>query len=473
MTRAVPRHLAVALLLWCVAPRTGEAQIGGGQRDPSGLGAVSGGVPGKLTSVLTIGVDGGVDDTNRPIVTSAFDPSNSDGSGILGDPSVAADPQFRGVQYFSSVRALLSLGKRSDLFGWQLTGGTSVRFYPGLQQVVRVRDNLNASATVPVGRRLRIFGYGFLAYSPYYSLASALSPGAVVDPVGVDGQPVSVAPTSPTALDPSTTADDYALVRRSAYTSSTAGGFTYRLGQYSSLIVQGGTQRTDFVESTAPSLHGWDARFRYMQQISEHTSVHVGYGRRVARFYSSSLNAPAQLEDLDIGIDHSRAWSLTRNTTLRVAPGIAVTKNGGTRRYNVTASASLEHLLRRTGSVGVRYDRQAGLIGGLVQPVFTDTFSARYSENLSRRLSLYAAAAYLLGQVGTTSTSANDYRSYDAQVRLSCALTTQMFLRADYLLYTHDFGADVQLLGSIAAVQRRQSVRLGLTLRFPLLNGRP
>jgi len=72
-----------------------------------------------------------------------------------------------------------------------------------------------------------------------------------------------------------------------------------------------------------------------------------------------------------------------------------------------------------------------------------------------------------------STTSANDYRSYDAQVRLSYAFTTQMFLHADYLLYTHDFGADVQLLGSIAAVQRRQSVRLGLTMRLPLLNGRP
>jgi hypothetical protein len=38
-------------------------------------------------------------------------------------------------------------------------------------------------------------------------------------------------------------------------------------------------------------------------------------------------------------------------------------------------------------------------------------------------------------------------------------------------LYTHDFGADVQLLGSIAAVQSANRMRLGLTLRLPLLNG--
>ena len=153
---------------------------------------------------------------------------------------------------------------------------------------------------------MRFYGSGFVAYSPYYSLASALSPGGTVDPAVVDGPSPSVQPPI-TAPDPTATAVDYSLVRRSAYTSSTLGGFTYRLGQYSSLSMSGRTQRTDFVEATAPSLHAWDARVRYSHQISRGTSVHVGYGRRVARFTSTTLNAPVQLEDIDIGIDHSRA----------------------------------------------------------------------------------------------------------------------------------------------------------------------
>jgi hypothetical protein len=467
MSRPVSHHVVVGLLLWCVAPRTGEAQITVGQIDPSGLGAATRGAPDRLVSVLTLGVDGAVDENNQTILTSALDPS-----GAL-DPSITIDPQFRGVQYFSSLHALLSLGKRSDHLSWQVAGGSSVRFYPGLQEVVRARDNLNASVTVPVGTRFRMYGAGFVAYSPYYSLASALLPGGTAGPAVVDPLSSNVQ-TSVTAPDPATTAVDYSLVRRSAYTSYTTGGFSYRVGQYSTLTVQGGTQRTDFVDATAPSLRGWDARFRYTHQISQGTSVHVGYGRREARFWSSSVNAPVLLEDLDIGIDHSRAWSLTRNTTLRIAPGVAVTKDaGGTRRFNVIAAASLEHLMRRTGSMGVRYDRQTGLVGGLVHPIFTDTFSGHYTENLSRRLAFDATAEYLRGQVGATSTSANDYRSYDAQVRLSYGFTTNMFLHGDYLLYSHHFGSDVQLLGSIAAVQRRQSVRVGLTLRLPLLNGRP
>ena len=470
MTRAVPRHLAVALLLWCVAPRTGEAQTVVGQRDPSGVGtAMSGGAPGRLTSVLTIGVDGAVDDNNLPIVTNAFDPTNPDNI-LLGDPSLITDPQFRGVQVYSSARAQLSLAKRSDHIGWQVAGGTSLRFYPGQQEVVRARENLSASIGVPVGGRLRFFGSGLLAYSPYYSLVSALSPAGGADPGVFDG---SAAQAPPTAIDPATTALDTSLVRRSVYTSATTGGFTYRLGQYSTLIVSGGTQRTDFLDTTVPSLQGWDARFRYSQLISQHTSVHVGYGRRVARFASSSLNAPVQLEDLDIGIDHSRTWSLTRNTTLSITPGVAVTKDGGSRRYGVTAAAALEHLIRRTGSAGFRYDRQVGLIGGFVHPVLTDTFSAHYTENLSRRLALDTGVEYRLGQVGVVSTSANGYRSSSAQARLSLALTTQAFVHADYLLYRDDFGSDVQLLGSIGSVHRRQSIRLGLTLRLPLLNGRP
>jgi hypothetical protein len=40
------------------------------------------------------------------------------------------------------------------------------------------------------------------------------------------------------------------------------------------------------------------------------------------------------------------------------------------------------------------------LIGGLVHPVFTDTFSAHYSENLSRRLALDMTREVPSGQVG-------------------------------------------------------------------------
>jgi hypothetical protein len=441
-----------------------------GQADPSARGAGTlVGIPGRLNSVLTVGADGAVDESSRTIVSNSFDPNSG---GILGDPSVATDPQFRGVQYFSAVHGLLSLSKRTDHVSWQVTGGSSVRFYPGLQEVIRTRDNLNAFLAVPVGGRMRFYGSGFVAYSPYYSLASALSPGGTVDPAVVDGPSSSVQPPI-TAPDPSATAVDYSLVRRSAYTSGTLGGFTYRLGQYSSLSVSGRTQRTDFVEATAPSLHAWDARFRYSHQISRGTSVHVGYGRRVARFTSTTLNAPAQLEDIDIGIDHSRAWSLTRNTTLRIAPGIAVIKDGITRHYNVTVAASLEHLVRRTGSLGFLYDRRAALIGGLVHPVFMDVFSAHYNENLSRRLALDTSAAYYLGQVGVVSSSSNGYQSYNAQARLSLALASNTFVHIDYLVYSHDLGDSVQLLGSIADVQRRQSVRIGVTLRVPLLNGRP
>src|SRR5678815_3430398 len=102
-----------------------------------------------------------------------------------------------------------------------------------------------------------------------------------------------------------------------------------------------------------------------------------------------------------------------------------------------------------------------------------DVFSAHYNENLSRRLALDTSAAYFLGQVGVASSSSNGYRSYNAQARLSYALRTNMFFHVDYLLYAHDLDANVQLLGSIADVQRRQSVRVGLTLRLPLLNRRP
>jgi hypothetical protein len=79
----VPRHLAVALLLLGIAPRTAGSDRQG-PRDPSGGRSDERWRAGRLTSVLTVGVDGGIDENNQPIVTSAFDPSNPDGNGIPG-----------------------------------------------------------------------------------------------------------------------------------------------------------------------------------------------------------------------------------------------------------------------------------------------------------------------------------------------------------------------------------------------------
>jgi tight adherence protein C len=48
---------------------------------------------------------------------------------------------------------------------------------------------------------------------------------------------------------------------------------TYNLGQYSSFDLSGGTQRTDFVQNTDPSLGSWDASARFQHQLGQRTGV--------------------------------------------------------------------------------------------------------------------------------------------------------------------------------------------------------
>ena len=426
--------------------------------DPSDPSAMrSGQEPTGPTSAITVSFDEAVDDTTRTTQTST-----------------ATDPRFDGIRSYTSARAQIVLGNFTPRFGWQFGAGSSVLYYPSLQDVVRVNDNIDASVATTVGRRLHVQGRGSLAYSPYYSLLTAFSPdngglGAFDSVTAVQGAPSSV---------------DFSAGLRSAYTTGADLGVTYDATRRSSLTLDGGIRRTDFVDAGDPNLQVWNARLRFQHLVTRNTGFHLGYGRREGSYSLSTVAAPAVVEDIDIGVDHAHPFSFgSDNLTIQITPGVSVTSDNAGRHFDAIGTASLVRTIGRTGLVGAQYDRQVRFVGGLAQPVFTDAIGANIGGSLTPSIAVSADAGYLFGHVrssagdtsaassAATSTS-NGYRALHASGRFSMALRSHLWLHVDYLLYVHQVGRDIQLIGPVQDIQRRQTLRAGLTLQFPLLGDR-
>jgi hypothetical protein len=149
-----PRAFIVVLsLVSCGASRGLSAQS---VLDPTASErAAAGATTGSFGSLL-LGVNENVDRNEQPSGTS-----------------LNIDPQFQGVHYFSTARATALFGKRESDYGWQLSGGSSLRYYPGLQRAFNAHQSVTGSVNFPLARRVHIQGAGTFSYSPYYSLASA------------------------------------------------------------------------------------------------------------------------------------------------------------------------------------------------------------------------------------------------------------------------------------------------------------
>ena len=395
---------------------------------------------------LLLTVDENVDRNKQPVGNTLFN----------------IDPQFQGVHYFSSARVQALFGKRERDYGWQLSGSSSLRYYPGLQRAFNAHQSILGSVNFPIGARLRIQGAGTFSYSPYYSLASALSPLgfdsslAGADPVGTD--PVGTDPVS-----------DYSVARRTALLSATSLGIAYSLTQHSSLTVSAGTQRTDFVDGADLGLKTWNADAKYTLLFSKGLGMHLGYGRRVGDYALVTGRNRSEIDTVDTGLDFRHEFSFSRNTTLGFSSGMAVTTDLGYRQYGVTAVASLRHLIGRSALVLLQYNRGANLVDGLTRPVFFDTVSATLSGGFNRAVRFMARAGYSNGEVGTVSTSANDgYGMYYGLGNLQFPLTSWGSMHVDYRFYQHNLGSSVQLIGPVASTLQRQVISAGLTVRLPI-----
>jgi hypothetical protein len=73
------------------------------------------------------------------------------------------------------------------------------------------------------------------------------------------------------------------------------------------------------------------------------------------------------------------------------------------------------------------------------------------------------------GAVGYTSSLGNDYRTYNANVRVRVGITAGLAAYGEYLYYSYDVGQGVFTAAGVPNNFDRSSARFGLTLWLPLI----
>jgi hypothetical protein len=194
--------------------------------------------------------------------------------------------------------------------------------------------------------------------------------------------------------------------------------------------------------------------------------VHAGYGHNHGE-YANGDQAGADYEVIDIGVDFSRAFSLSRRTTFAFATSTSVSKSSQTDRkeFRFNGSLNLSKRFRRTWSATLGAVRDTAFVPGFTEPLFTDTVTASLGGMFTKRLEWIAYASGGKGSYAFSGTSG--FNSTTAATRLGIALGKHLSAYGQYLAYWYEIPQGVTIF-AVPSRMARQTVAVGLSVYFPI-----
>jgi hypothetical protein len=238
--------------------------------------------------------------------------------------------------------------------------------------------------------------------------------------------------------------------------------------------------------------------YRYTDRLNETPdwqdvsvySLRAGYSFNHARNSSISTGVHYRAGDLgyagtgsttevgvNVGWNYTRPLSATRSVGLGVGLGVTGADlqqvEGGVdilrRRYRGTANFRLSFPVVQTWQVTGNFRRGLDYIPDLPTPVYTTGASIGTVGLITRRIDVNATAAYTRGG-SALNTSALQFDTYTASMRVRYAINQTFATYGEYLYYYYDFrGSTELLLSGIPTGLGRNGVRAGLTIWVPAL----
>jgi hypothetical protein len=323
--------------------------------------------------------------------------------------------------------------------------GTSIRYYPSLENDYFKTYNANIAGVVRVLTKPNLTVHQSVSYQPVTFLSGLSGPG--VDP-GLEPlvapEPDFVPIASQYVAYESGADLDAQLTRRVSFLSS----YTYRLSDRSehNFWRQSGSMGFEFGLTRDLSL----------RTIYRYTEGH--YPSRIVRTHSP-----------DVGLDFHHALSLTRRTSFTFGAGTEATVVNERTRYRATGHVNVTHEIGRSWLADGSYQRGTFFIDTLAEPVFGDTGRIGVGGLITRRIQFQAAASTTIGNTGF-SVQQRQFDSYRGTVSLSTALNRFMNVGVDYAYYKYIFDPLVELEPGLPHNVNRQSIRAHVSLWAPLMN---
>jgi hypothetical protein len=352
------------------------------------------------------------------------------------------------------MNASLQTGHQGEHVIVGVSGGAFARWYPAFADEV-VPGYTGTISVGSSGERRATWNISqALAYAPY-NLLTLYGDGILLGPVPIV---------------------DYQISTAMQLSSDTAAGLGYRVSRRGHILLRAGYSIVDGNdEDGVGGWRRWNAGGNYTHQLSRYLSAYGGYNHWV-NDSTGQLNEdfhavqPA-ISTIDAGVDYARTLSFSRRTTFSFRTGSSAVDYGGSTEYQVIGNATLQHQIGRTWDLQGGYERRVGFVEAFAEPAVLDTVTLTVAGRTSRRTGVQAFANYSNGAVGPGSIG-NDLESAWASVQFRWGLTERLAFFTQYFYFQSEIGPLVAVPESLGGRQRRNGVRVGLSLGTTLLGPR-
>ena len=246
-------------------------------------------------------------------------------------------------------------------------------------------------------------------------------------------------------------------------------GLAQQITRRSTMSVGYSYQRANFAQ-VAGARDVQTGAIDFSHQLTRSLTLRAGYQESSSSYGVDETTGDTlwfQNRTINAGVDYSGSLTLSRRTTLAVSTGSALISDRVTRRFRLTGNAILRREIGRSWDLNLSYDRQAGFIQTLREPVFTDSLTSSLNGLLARRVSVYSSFGLAGGSVGFRS-SMNGYKAYHGGAGVSMATSRYLSFRVSYSYYR--FEADnPQLLPLGLGLLSRHGIVAGVDVFTPII----
>jgi hypothetical protein len=363
------------------------------------------------------------------------------------------DPRLMRSGSYTAGTAQVSYRRNWRRSSFSIASANRFNYYPDMDYLTGTMHSGQLSFSTTPTRKLTLQATGNASYSPYYGMGAFLAQEAFAQGYLVDRYGLT---------------DEHNL----------------RLGGNAAASLQLTTRNSisgDYYRSQVwftQSLLTYEyqgAHGVYTHRFTEHLSVRAGYGRRTYDYGQLWMTPPVIQNNIDAGLDYSRALSLTRHTTFSFGTGTAAytvrrsANTPGHTYFRVTGNANLMREIGRSWTFRADYRRGLQMMREYPEPVFTDQAALSVMGYLGSRVNASISGAYTTGQPGLAYQAYHRFKTYTGAARLQLALNRVMALSGQYLYYHYDFPSDFPTIPGVPYRLNRQAVMLGFDFWVPLL----
>jgi hypothetical protein len=354
---------------------------------------------------------------------------------------------------FAAGSASVNYSLHRDSYSVWGAGGAGLAYYPKLFDPFVHRYFADAGGSWNTSRNTTLSGGYSVYFRPMQHLVA--QPGGVLDP--------NLDPT----LGPGNPLDTTVGSQSETYRNENGhASFHYQFSQRMGLTFGAGGWRVvspdRFHNSRSTELSA-----QATVSLRRDMAFYTGYRFSTQYFGQGGTFSPYHTNNIDLGIQFSKALSLTRHTYLSFGTGTSAVSDGNQTTYWIIGNVQLIRELGRTWQAEASYSRNAQFVQTFLQPVFSDTVSGYVSGLFSRRLRFDSSVYLTYGKVGFSGAS-NGYDAFYATAGVSIAINRYLSAGSRYLYARYSFDNGVVLPIDLLYVTDRHGVNVYLSSWLPL-----